>query len=375
MRFEPIRLGMVEDAFGNGRLFMSTNKRLLEELRLERPSVASASHGSRKKVLAASALVCACIVAVLVGVHLLLRPKIVAPAQKETAVPVRGEVQPASSIVQTANPSSSVLQASGYVVARRMATVSARVTGRVAEVLIEEGQHVSKGQVLARLDRIDADANRRLYIARAAAARAQVRQYKAELGQAIVEEARLRTLVEQKLVSRSQYDQAVAQRDALQAQLESEEMEVATALEQVRIADIGISDTIVRAPFDGVVVAKAAQPGEIVSPLSAGGSYTRTGIGTIVDMASLEVEVDVGEAYISRVQPGMPVSITLNAYRDSPFPGKVIAIIPTADRGKATVKVRVGFLAPDERIVPEMGAMVSFSARREANAADNQGSM
>ena len=264
----------------------------------------------------------------------------------------------------------SVLDASGYVVARRMATVSAKITGRVREVLIEEGMAVAEGQVMATLDPIDADAQDALARAQLGAARSQVAGVQAQLAEAEANAGRLSTLVEQQLVSRAQYDQAIAQRDALRAQLATARRNAHVAGEQTRITGIGVDNTIVRAPFAGVVVAKAAQPGEIVSPLSAGGGFTRTGIGTIVDMDSLEVEVDVGEAYIGRVQAKMPVEATLNAYPDWKIPAEVIAIIPTADRGKATVKVRVALKEKDPRIVPDMGVTVSFLERAPDADAD-----
>ena len=183
----------------------------------------------------------------------------------------------------------------------------------------------------------------------------------AQLKEAEANAARLGALSGQKLVSRAQYEQSVAQRDALRAQLDTARRNVQVAGDGLRIAAQGVDNTIVRAPFAGVVIAKAAQPGEIISPLSAGGGFTRTGIGTIVDMASLEVEVEVGESFIGRVKPGMPTETILNAYQDWKIPGKVIAIIPAADRGKATVKVRVGLDAKgDARVVPEMGVRVSF---------------
>src|SRR5690606_13340517 len=178
--------------------------------------------------------------------------------------------------------------------------------------------------------------------------------------EAAAQARRLGALVDQQLVSRAQYDQAVAARDALRAQLATARRNAGVAADQLEIARLGVDHTIVRAPFAGVVIAKAAQPGEIVSPLSAGGGFTRTGIGTIVDMDSLEVEVDVGEQYIGRVKPGMPVQATLNAYPDWKIPAHVIAIIPAADRGKATVKLRIALDERDERIVPEMGVAVSF---------------
>ena len=270
-------------------------------------------------------------------------------------------VAEATAIGASSGGSASVLDATGYVVARRMATVSAKVTGRVREVLIEEGQKVEEGQVLARLDPVDAQAQRTLSASQLAASQSQIASVQAQLKEAEANAARLSTLAAQKLVSRAQFEQAVATRDALRAQLATTRRTAQVARDGLRIADNGVDNTIVRAPFAGVVIAKSAQPGEIVSPLSAGGGFTRTGIGTIVDMDSLEVEVEVGEAFIGRVKPGMRTETILNAYQDWKIPGRVIAIIPAADRGKATVKVRVGLDAKgDPRIVPDMGARVGF---------------
>lgn len=274
---------------------------------------------------------------------------------------VEVSVAEATAIGGTGAGNASVLDATGYVVARRMATVSAKVTGRVREVLIEEGQKVEEGQVLARLDPVDAQAQRALSESQLAASQSQIASVQAQLKEAEANAARLSTLVAQKLVSRAQFEQAVATRDALRAQLATTQRNAQVARDGLRIADNGVDNTIVRAPFAGVVIAKSAQPGEIVSPLSAGGGFTRTGIGTIVDMDSLEVEVEVGEAFIGRVKPGMRTETILNAYQDWKIPGRVIAIIPAADRGKATVKVRVGLDAKgDPRIVPDMGARVGF---------------
>ena len=256
--------------------------------------------------------------------------------------------------------SASVLDATGYVVARRMATVSAKITGKVREVLIEEGQRVEAGDVMARLDPVDADAQRNLSASQLEAAQSQIVGTQAQLKEAEANAARLGALVAQKLVSRAQFEQAVAQRDSLRAQVATAQRNAQVARNSLAIASNGVDNTIVRAPFAGIIIAKSAQPGEIVSPLSAGGGFTRTGIGTIVDMDSLEVEVEVGEAFIGRVKPGMPTETVLNAYQDWKIPGKVIAIIPAADRGKATVKVRVGMDAKDARIVPDMGARVGF---------------
>ena len=256
------------------------------------------------------------------------------------------------------------------VVARRMATVSAKVPGKVREVLIEEGQRVEPGQVIATLDPIDAEQQRTLSASQLQAARSQAAGVQAQLKEAEANAARLGALVGQKLVSRAQYEQAIAQRDSLRAQLATAQRNAQVAADGLRISAQGVDNTIVRAPFAGVVIAKAAQPGEIVSPMAAGGGFTRTGIGTIVDMDSLEVEVEVGEAFIGRVKPGMPTETVLNAYQDWKIPGKVIAIIPAADRGKATVKVRVGIDAKDARIVPDMGARVSFLEEAKPVQAD-----
>ena len=270
------------------------------------------------------------------------------------------EVQTADVVAISGGGNASVLDATGYVVARRMATVSAKIPGKVREVLIEEGQRVEAGQIIATLEPIDAEQQRSLSASQLAAARSQAVGVQAQLREAEANAGRLGQLVGQKLVSRAQYEQAVAQRDALRAQLATSRRNADVAQDGLRIAAQGVDNTIVRAPFAGVVIAKAAQPGEIISPMAASGGFTRSGIGTIVDMDSLEVEVEVGEAFIGRVKPGMPVEATLNAYQDWKIPAEVIAIIPAADRGKATVKVRVALKQKDARIVPDMGVRVSF---------------
>jgi RND family efflux transporter MFP subunit len=270
------------------------------------------------------------------------------------------EVQTAQVVAIGGGGSASVLDATGYVVARRMATVSSKVTGKVLEVMIEEGQQVAAGDIMATLDPVDANAQRALAASQLAAARSEIGSVRAQLREAESNAARMDQLVREKLVSTSQHEEAIARRDALRAQLATAERNAQVAQSQLRIADQDVDNTIVRAPFAGVVIAKAAQPGEIVSPLSAGGGFTRTGIGTIVDMDSLEVEVEVGEAFIGRVQPKMPVEARLNAYPDWKIPAEVIAIIPAADRGKATVKVRIALKVKDPRIVPDMGVRVSF---------------
>jgi RND family efflux transporter MFP subunit len=253
-----------------------------------------------------------------------------------------------------------VLQATGYVTARRQATVSAQITGTLAEVLIEEGERVEAGQVLARVEDTAQQANLGQAQAQLAQARAQVGQYQAQLAQARRDLVRQQDLIGRKLVSQQSVEAANLQVDSLTAQLISQQRYVDLASAQLRSAQVQLDYTIVRAPFAGVIIAKAAQVGEIVSPLSAGGGFTRTGVGTIVDMDSLEIEVDVNESYINRVKAGAPAQAVLDAYQNWTIPAKVIAIIPTADRGKATVKVRVGLEQKDPRVLPDMGARVSF---------------
>jgi RND family efflux transporter MFP subunit len=332
---------------------MTTNADLLKELRIDRRATPSAP--SRTGLWIGLAIAA---VAIIGGV-----------AWFAIGRGAGTEVRTTSAIaIGSGGSGGSVLDASGYVVARRQATVSAKITGKVREVLIEEGQRVEAGQIMATLDPVDADAQRRLSQSQLEAARSQTLGVKAQLVEAEANANRLGRLVGQKLVSRSQYEQAVAQRDALRAQLAAAQQNAQVASDSLRIAENGVDNTIVRAPFAGVVIAKAAQPGEIVSPLSAGGGFTRTGIGTIVDMDSLEVEVDVGESFIGRVQPGMPVEAVLNAYADWKIPAEVIAIIPAADRGKATVKVRIALKQRDARIVPDMGVRVSFLEKAKPDA-------
>jgi RND family efflux transporter MFP subunit len=333
---------------------MNSSADLLKQLRIDRSAPPPAS---RRGLWIALAIAAAVLVLLLLGWAVFGRDKAI-------------EVRTADVVaIGNGGGSASVLDATGYVVARRMATVSAKITGKVREVLIEEGQHVEAGQVMATLDPIDADAQRDLAAAQLGAARSQAGSVQAQLREAEANAARLGSLVKQQLVSKAQYDQAIAQRDSLRAQLVTAQRNAQVANDQLRIAGHGVDNTVVRAPFAGVVIAKAAQPGEIISPLSAGGGFTRTGIGTIVDMDSLEVEVDVGEAFIGRVQPKMPTEATLNAYPDWKIPGEVIAIIPTADRGKATVKVRVALDVRDPRIVPDMGVRVSFLEKAQPLAA------
>jgi HlyD family secretion protein len=262
-----------------------------------------------------------------------------------------------------------VLNASGYVTARRQATVSSKVTGKVIEVLIEEGMSVKEGQVLARLDDSNVQANLKLAHAQTEAAKAALTEIKVRLEEADREWKRISGLAAANVASASDLDRAEAEVKSLKGRLESQQSEVTVAERQEALWQQQVDDTVIRAPFPGKVVTKNAQPGEMISPVSAGGGFTRTGIGTIVDMTSLEIEVDVNESYINRVEPGQSVVATLDSYPDWKIPSKVIAIIPTADRQKATVKVRVGFEKLDPRVLPEMGVKVAFQSAGETAAA------
>jgi RND family efflux transporter MFP subunit len=253
-----------------------------------------------------------------------------------------------------------VLNASGYVTARRQATASSKVTGKVVDVLIEEGMKVKEGQVLARLDDTNVKTGLDVAAAQLESAKAALAQTEAQLKDANLEFQRTTELAKQHIASQSDLDLAESNAKSLQAHLAQQKLDVVVAERQVALWQQQMDDMIIRAPFAGVVTTKDAQPGEMISPVSAGGGFTRTGIGTIVDMDSLEIEIDVGESYIQRVEPHQPVEATLDAYPEWKIPCKVIAIIPTADRQKSTVKVRVGFDKLDPRILPEMSVKVAF---------------
>jgi RND family efflux transporter MFP subunit len=256
--------------------------------------------------------------------------------------------------------SDSVLDATGYVVARVQATVSSKTTGKVVSVLIEEGDVVAKGQLLATLDDSIPRAQLALSESRLESARAGLRELEVELKQAQLDLERTQGLAQRNLASKADLDRDGLDVEALIARLNRSGKEILVAERSVAVQLRMLDDMRIRAPFAGIVVAKSAQPGEMISPVSAGGGFTRTGICTIVDMESLEVEVDVNEAYINRVYAAQPVQVTLNAYPDHHFPAAVIAIIPTANRSKATVRVRVAFIERDERVLPDMGVRVAF---------------
>lgn len=308
---------------------------LLKSLKIDRSETAQARAGLSPALaisLAATSL------GVGAALGWFLKP---APPAPDAAPVIASTTAPAPSAVPAGS-----LTASGYVVARRQATVAAEVTGLLTEVRVEEGQKVKAGEVLAVLESTLARADTDAAIARAASAGADLAEAERIL-------RRTRELAKQGFASdaaltdaQARYSAALATRNALKSDADR--------------ARAQLDRYEIRAPFDGVVVNKAAQPGEIISPVSAGGGFTRTGVCTIVDMASLEIEVDVSEAYIARVFEGQKVEAVLDAYPDERLPARVIATIPAADRAKATVRVRIGFEQSDPRILPEMAISVRF---------------
>ena len=321
---------------------MSLDKANLDSLRIDRgrqePSAA------KQWWIVAGALL---IALVAVGIWLAARP-------------ARGQVRVAPAVAIKTEGRATILNASGYVTARRAATVSSKFTAKVVEVLVEEGMRVQAGQVLARLDASIPNASLRLAQAEAAAAGSALEETRVRIEEARLDMERARSLASQQISSQSDLDRARAQYNALQARLVAQRDSLSVAQRAVALRSQDVEDAIIRAPFTGIVVSKNAQPGEMISPISAGGGFTRTGICTIVDMDSLEIEVDVSEAYITRVRSSQPVVATLDAYPDWQVPAHVITVIPTADRQKATVKVRIGFDVRDARILPDMGVKVAF---------------
>jgi RND family efflux transporter MFP subunit len=333
---------------------MSFDQNALDSLRIERapePPPKGSNPVYRWFLVAVLAI------AAIAGAYALLRDSAI---EVETATAVAAPA--------TGGGGAAVLNASGYVVARRQSTVSSKVTGRVDEVLIEEGMSVKEGQLLARLDAtttrpVHALAQRQLEAARKNLEEVEVRMAEAERNL-----RRMQQLRTDKLVSELQLDQAQSEYAALSARLEALKSEVQVAEGAVRVRVQDLDDLLVRAPFDGVVVSKDAQPGEMVSPISAGGGFTRTGIATIVDMDSREIEVDVNEAFINRVKANQKTEAVLDAYPDWIIPSHVINIVPTADRQKATVRVRIAFDELEPRILPDMGVKVSFLEDRGQEA-------
>jgi RND family efflux transporter MFP subunit len=334
---------------------MDERSSLLDQLKIERSEESPHGH-SRRTWLGIAAVA---IAGAAVGSWFWLGPS--------AALAVAAATAEAADVETAAGPGS-VLDASGYVIARRQATVSAKITGKVASILIEEGQRVERDEILARLD----DANAK---AAAAQATAELERAKALLNSSEVARANAAPIFRRQ---REQFDKAFMSAqdfDNAKASFEAAGTSVDVARQGVRVAETSLAlalrnleDTVVRAPFAGVVTVKAAQEGEMISPVSAGGGFTRTGIGTIVDMDSLEIEVDVSENYINRVHGDQGVTARLNAYPSWDIPARVIAIIPTADRAKATVRVRIALLEKDARILPQMGVRVAFHGAADGAA-------
>jgi RND family efflux transporter MFP subunit len=272
--------------------------------------------------------------------------------------PVQVEVAAVS--LRQAGVQASVLNATGYVTARRRATVSSKITGKVVQIYVEEGMAVREGQVLARLDDETQRAAVALAQAQAEAARRNVNESEVRLNEARITLERVSKLVGVGYSTAAEVDAARAAVDSLEARIRAAREQVRVVERQIALEQTALDSTVIRAPFDGVAISKDAQPGEMVSPVSAGGGFTRTGICTIVDMKSLEIEVDVNESYINRVRPDQAVTAVLDAYPDWQIPARVITTVPAADRQKATVLVRIGFLGLDPRILPDMGVKVTF---------------
>ncbi len=321
---------------------MAIDKASLDNLRIER---GAADTSARKTLWLAAGAVALVIITVIVWL---------------IARPARAQVRIAAARAVHGQAQATVLNATGYVTARRAATVSSKFTGRVVDVYVEEGMRVAAGQILARLDAAIPQHALQLAQAQAAAASSALEETRVRMEQARVDLERAGTLQTQQIQSKSDLDHARAEYDAQKAHLAALQDQLRVTQRQVQLSAQDVEDSVIRAPFGGIVVSKNAQPGEMISPISAGGGFTRTGICTIVDMDSLEIEVDVNEAYINRVTPNQKVEAVLDAYPDWRIPAHVITVIPTADRQKATVKVRIGFDIKDPRILPDMGVKVAF---------------
>lgn len=332
---------------------MSAPAPKLDDLRIHRP--AAPAGGSRTGLFVALA---ALVIVAAVVVWWLNRPQ---------ATPVATAV--AREVAAGPGGERTVLNASGYVTARREATVSSKFTGKVVDVLIEEGLRVEAGQVLAHLDDTNVRTSLALAEAQAQSARTGLEETKVRLTEAERDFARQAALLKGSVASQADYDRAESALLALRARFSLQQAEVTVAERSAAVWQQQLDDAVIRAPFAGIVTSKNAQPGEMISPMSAGGGFTRTGICTVVDMESLEIEIDVNESYINRVTPGQPVEATLDAYPDWRIPCKVIAIIPTADRQKSTVRVRVGFDRLEARILPQMAVKVAFQEKAGGTAA------
>jgi HlyD family secretion protein len=340
--------------------------KLLRSLTIDRSVNKAERSGSRW--LPISAAIVACVVAFAAFAAFEFRrqdpPKETTPqiAQQSAAQPQTAQ-QPAPN-----NKAAGNLAASGYVVARRKATVAAEITGKVVEVFIDEGMTVTEGQVVARLDSVLAEKDFELARSRAETADAAIAAITADLEDATRIMTRVQTLSQKNFATDADLTKAQARVGVLSAQLRQAQSQFETAKIDARRSGSMLDKHQIRAPFAGVVIDRSAQPGEMISPMSVGG-YTRTGICTIVDMDSIEIEVDVNEAFIGRVVAGGAVNAMLDAYPDWTIPASVIAIVPTANREKATVRVRIRFEKKDPRILPDMAVKVNFLPDTKANGA------
>ena len=275
-------------------------------------------------------------------------------------------LQPRAQTVQTtpivtAYPSQQyvVLNATGYVVAQRKAAISSKATGRLEWLGVAEGSRVKEGDVIARIDDRDVVAQAQSVEASVRAARANVQQSEVERQNAQVEYRRNEELVEKNFISRSALDNAKARLDRAQAGVASAQANLNAAIANARNARVSVDYTQIRAPFDGVILSKSANVGDLVTPFSSA-TDSKGAVVTMADMSTLEVEADVSESSLAKVHVGQPAEIVLDALPDTRFRGHISRMVPTVDRAKATVMTKVRFDAIDPRILPEMSAKVSF---------------
>jgi RND family efflux transporter MFP subunit len=339
--------------------------KLLRSLTIDRG--ANKAERSSNRWLPISAAIVACVVAFAAFAAFEFRKQ---DSPKETASQTAQQpaAQPQPQQPVTNNKAAGNLAASGYVVARRKATVAAEITGKVVEVFIDEGMTVTEGQVVARLDSVLAERDYELARSRAETADAAIAAITADLEDATRIMSRVQTLSQKNFATEADLTKAQARVGVLSAQLRQAQSQFETARIDAKRSASMLDKHQIKAPFAGVVIDRSAQPGEMISPMSVGG-YTRTGICTIVDMDSIEIEVDVNEAFIGRVVAGGAVNAMLDAYPDWTIPASVIAIVPTANREKATVKVRIRFEKKDPRILPDMAVKVNFLGDAKAKGA------
>jgi len=251
------------------------------------------------------------------------------------------------------------LNATGYVVAQRKASIASKATGRLEWLGVQEGSRVKKGEVIARLENQDVSAARDQSAANVRVAQANIEQAKAELAEAQRQLERTEELLAQKFVSPSAYDTAVARADKARAAVGSSQAALGAADAGRRSAEVSVEQTVIRAPFDGVVLTKNANVGDTITPFSSA-LDTKGAVVTMADMGTLEVEADVSESNLQKVKVGQPCEIELDAIPDARFQGQVSRLVPTVDRSKATVMTKISFRELDPRILPDMSAKVAF---------------